>query len=204
MKHSRIALLAAFGAFLCGPAVMASPNGQVDVGHPPSVGEDLNARYVKLDRSPAGLAAYAAGVRRLQEELAARDLSVVHSTITLSAPQNAASVADLLDTWRVEPRLIYALALGEDGNVVTIAGRLRRGLQQIPEVAAMENLEFLGIVAVIGAVPTDGVASLQDDDRVFLVDVSADEHLADNPENKDYMQHFGLDLYLESMTKADR
>ena len=157
----------------------------------------FNRKYMDIDKSHQGLGQYKTSIVSTHAQLADAGLESVHSTITFQEPLGLSDIDNLLIQHDINPVLTYAFAESSDGEIVTIAGKFKDGVVQgITEITDdSPDLKLLGVVAIVGTVRAANVERLQADERVFLVDISADRNLTHNPRNRGYMQHFGWDLY---------
>ncbi|WP_437755399.1 hypothetical protein [Sorangium sp. So ce1389] len=168
----------------------------------------LDQVYQQMDRSMEGLLRYRTASVAKHEALRSLGAQEAHATITLGAPVPPGEAADIIRAHHLDVRMLYAYAL-RDGEVLTIADkrppRAKRAAldgswpeqldDRLKRVSEHLGAELLGVVALVGSVEADQIDLLQRDDRVFLVDVSADQHLIENPGNSEYMQSFAWDLY---------
>lgn len=153
--------------------------------------------YPQIDKSPAGLDAYKQSAITLHDAARKSKVDQFHSTITLAEPQPIEDVLRLMESHQITPRLVYAFAEGKDGKTVTLATRMGGRVdveEMLPMMATDSDARLLGVASIIGSVPTQRLGLLQEDPRVFLVDISADEHFVKNPGNKEYAHHLAWDL----------
>lgn len=189
-----IAMFAVAGSSSLANAQQASTVSAVDMQ------ENFIARYESMDKSPAGLAQYKTSITQLQKQAEELNVDRLFSTVTLAHPLSIDKTQEIIDEYGITPKLVYILAEGSGGKLITIGIR--------PQVSSTQNIadalqiitkdkkiDILGTEAIIGYVDSTEVVAAQTSDDIFLVDISADEHLADNPGNENYMHHFGWDLY---------
>lgn len=152
--------------------------------------------FAEVDRSPEGLERYKQSMLELQEGFQGKGKRSVHVTITLQEPIPADSALEFLERHDIRPVFTYAFARSKSGELVIVGDQLQNSLGEgLRRVAEDEGAELLGVVSFVAEVWADRLASVQGDDRVFLVDVSADQSLAENPGNCGYMHHFAWELY---------
>lgn len=151
-------------------------------------------RYATL-KSEERLDAYLTEIVGLQEEARERGLVSVQATVTLAEPMSVDSVEKLWQEFELQPKLIFGHAWGENGHLVSFGGKFKAGLQNGLDVALrVDRLELIGVVAFVAQIETEALRTLQGRDGVFLVDISGDEALSDNPRNEEYVQHLGWEL----------
>lgn len=166
---------------------------------------DLNDAYLQMDRSPEGLAHYKFLILKRFKEIEAKGVKSVHTTITLQEPISALSAEQLVEEFGLKPTFIYAFAYSKAGELITIGGQFKGGLHRgLQDVVENEDADLLGVVSMVASVHTTQLASLQNDHRVFLADISADQNLVHNPGNRDYMHHFAWDLYHQRNGSAEK
>jgi hypothetical protein len=124
-------------------------------------------------------------------------LERVHATITLEEPLTLDEALAVMEQHGIKPRLLYAFS-DKDDNVFTrgfaFGSRHREAATALARKVAEEE-GFVGMVSIIAMVPVAKIQDLQNDPRVFLVDLSADENFTTNNGNKQYMHHLGWDIY---------
>lgn len=158
---------------------------------------NLNRRYLDIDKSPEGLDEYKRFGMRLHRRAKALGLERVAATVTF---KNAVSIDDalaIIKDYELKPRYLYAFSDKND-QVIThgfsfTSTRRERATAIVREQAL--DRDFLGMVSVVTIVPVAKLVALQDDPRVFLVDIVADENFTYNQGNGQYMHHLAWDLY---------
>jgi hypothetical protein len=142
---------------------------------------------------------------RLQDEFERVDLDDVLTTVTFNDPVGSRDVVEFISAYDVTPELIYVYGeeAGRDGYVT--GGIYFEGGEDIRKIAEMVNeaeqdikesgVTFIGVLSVIGEVSSRSVGTLQNDRKVYLADVSADEYFGRNVAGDDYVQHVGYELY---------
>ena len=108
----------------------------------------------------------------------------------------------VLKQYEIVPKLVYVFANSTQNNeLITLGvrpdsenfdGSIHDTIKLFEEES---GASVIGVVAIIGYVGTSKLRPAQLDDRIFLVDVSADGNLTNNQGGKSYMHHFGWDLY---------
>lgn len=154
--------------------------------------------FDSTDRVGDDLDRYKASVLAVQERVESRDASLL-STISFAAPQDIGAVREMLDGYGIKPRLILSHSRSADGKTATMAVRVKPGAIEDALHAAdpspEKDLVFQGIVSIIGSVPNRHVASLQQDSRVYLVDITGDSQVTDHKACDGYVQHVTWQLY---------
>jgi hypothetical protein len=160
-------------------------------------------------RSPQEIDQYKRVALELHQDAIQRGLVKLHSTITLSELMPTEQVLDLIQTFSLKPSLLYAFYEGPDGGIVTGAVSVEPEtlLRRVSSIArpSPRGEEFLGIVSVVAAVPASELERLQNDRRVFLVDLRADESFArENLGNREHAHHLAWDLYQNGAFRFQR
>ena len=161
---------------------------------------DLSAGecFDSTERVGHDLARYKANVLAVQERLEGRDASLL-GTISFSAPQDIGTVREMLDWYGIKPRLIFSHSRSAEGKTATMAVRVKPGATEDALRAAdpspEKDLAFQGVVSIVGLVPNRHVASLQQDSRVYLVDITGDSQVTDHKACDGYVQHVTWQLY---------
>lgn len=160
--------------------------------------KSTNDCFDSTQRVGYSLANYKARVLSVQERLGGEDTSLL-GTISFSAPQGIGAVGEMLDRYGIKPRLIFSHSQSIDGKTATMVVRVKPGATQDALDAADPNQEkglvFQGIVSIVGLVPNSHVASLQQDSRVYLVDITGDKQVTDSKACDGYVQHVAWQLY---------
>lgn len=165
------------------------------------VADNFIVRYKGMDRTLSGLTQYKEEVERLQKDVMKLGVDRFFSTITFARPVSVSKTEEIISIYNIEPQLIYVLAEQEkNGKLVTIG--IHPQVSQELDIESMLQASaddtqsvIVGVEAIIGYVSSSKIKLAQSSQDISLVDISADEHIANNPGHKDYMQHFGWDLY---------
>lgn len=164
--------------------------------------DNLNTYYSTMDKSLKGLQEYKAKMTVVHEVAEKMQAKNFFSTTTLNSPISIDETLTLMEEHGITPKLLYVFANStENGELITLGVRpdtadFSQGIRATLEHFKEESrATVLGVTAVVGYIETRKLKSAQLDKRIFLVDVSADENLANNPGNKRHMHHFGWDLY---------
>lgn len=159
-------------------------------------------------RTPQELHKYKISALELHQEAVRCGLVELHSTITLNEPISIEQGLDLVQIYSLKPSLLYTFAESPDGSIVTGAASVEsETLHQRVESflrRGPRGEKFLGIVSIVATVPTSELERLQNDRRVFLVDLQADESFAhDNRGRHEHAHHLAWELFHNRYTRNE-
>ncbi len=164
--------------------------------------ENLNRYYSEMDKSELGLNEYKEKILYIHENIDKTNLKDFHCTITFTEAVELKEAFKLAKDYKIKPKLIYAFAeSNENDEIITIGCYFKGKNPQETITSTLEHFKknkknkFLGVVSLIGTVSKEKIKKLQNNSKIFLVDISADEKLTINPGNKKYMHHFSWNIY---------
>lgn len=164
---------------------------------------NLNMHYLSIDKSPEGLELYKKDAMKFHRRAKRAGLERVQATITLRSAASIDQALEIVEKYKLAPRFIYAFS-DKNGQVSTFgyafsSAQRERATLMVRRDALDRN--FMGIVSIITVAPVAQLEALQNDPRIFLVDLVADENFTYNQGNGQYMHHLAWDLY-ENEKKA--
>jgi hypothetical protein len=141
---------------------------------------------------------YKENVLAVQKHIEDSDTTIL-GTISFSAPQHIGAVREMLDEYGIKPRLIFSHSRNADGKTATMAVRVKpnaiEDALRAADPSPKKDFIFQGVVSLVGLVPNRQVASLQQDSRVYLVDITGDKQVTDGLACDGYVQHVTWQLY---------
>ncbi|MBP9698158.1 MAG: hypothetical protein KBD65_03130 [Candidatus Moranbacteria bacterium] len=163
-------------------------------------GPSTGTCFDSTERIGHDLAHYKAHVLAIQERLGGgMEGASLFSTISFAAPQDIGNVREMLKWYEIKPRLILSHSKGANGKTATLAVRVSKSAienaLQAADPSRQEELAFQGIVSIVGLVPSRHIVSLQQDPRVYLVDITGDPEVTDSTACDGYVQHVTWQLY---------
>lgn len=154
--------------------------------------------------NPGGLPAYKAETTQLLESLTSSleaDENVL-ATITFSKSLDVSEVEEIVDRYDLDVEVTHITLIQPYTRIGTHFSTMLV-FDAITDEASQEAIEFsessvVGVSELVANVPASQTLALNSDDRVYLVDPSADSRLVDNP-NNDYMQGLFWELEGDSL-----
>lgn len=99
------------------------------------------------------------------------------ATITFTSPIEVEEVVDLAERYELDPRLTYAYATHANDTIGTLVTRAPLGElgDAISLASHVEQVEFLGVGAIVVTISDDGADRIRRDPRVYSLDVVTPE-----------------------------
>jgi hypothetical protein len=182
--------------------MLLADNGEAQNGRRRPV-RNLSLHYLGIDKSPEGLELYRQEAKKFHRRAKGMGLEKVQATVTMQDPVTVDQALEILETYGLKPRFLYAFG-DKNGQTVTYGYSFTSTHRERATAMARRNAmdrDFMGIVSIITAVPVAQLPALQNDSRIFLVDLVADENFTYNQGNGQYMHHLAWDLH-ENKKKA--
>ncbi|TDT50757.1 hypothetical protein [Fonticella tunisiensis] len=123
-------------------------------------------------------------------------------TVTLNKPITIDEFEKLIDRYKIYIHRFALRAIDENGNRVTISGTIDKNgkisRNNIKIMVSETKSELKGVIDFYGEISYKYLKELQTDERIFLVDTSADNTFIENK----YKKHIpSLYWYLEEYNK---
>lgn len=136
---------------------------------------------------------YAADKREMLAERVEAGGEAVRITASFTEPATLQDVQDIL--WPDQLLFTYAYFHDTSGQTITVFTRAPLPELETALVEASDGAEWIGIGAVIAEVSAEEAGLMADDDRIFLVDVSADNHFTGLKRDKGHAPPLAWDLW---------
>lgn len=158
--------------------------------------------YELMDKTSAGLLRYKTKMNDVHEYVSQLDgNSLFATTLTFKTPMTVIDVVDMVQKYELIPSFVYVFAKDQQNNEIVTMGFKVSQQESFPEdfAEAIQSFEqetgfdLLGVTAVLGYLPRQKIQISAKDDRIFLVDITADRKLS--AKGQKHKHHFGWDLY---------
>ena len=158
--------------------------------------------YESIDKTSAGLLRYKTKMNDVHKYVSQSDGNPLFTaTITFKIPMTVIDIVDMIERYELMPSFVYVFAKDQQNNEIVTMGfkvsRLESFSEDFAEIIQSfeqeTGFDVLGVTAILGYLPRQKIQISAKDDRIFLVDITADRKLS--AKGQKHKHHFGWDLY---------
>lgn len=158
--------------------------------------------YDNLDKSPDGLIKYKVKMSDVHYYVIKLDGNpLITSTITFKEPVALEDLIYIVEQYEIAPSFLYVFAKDQREDEIVTVGFKVNNLESFKDdfsevLKSFEQetgFDVLGITAILGYVPKQQIQKTANDDKIFLLDITADRRLS--AKGQKHKHHFGWELY---------